>query len=95
MALDEAGADPGFSFGGGGCKRLCAPMHITSAKSLTAGVQGPLNFFAGTAKIMLIPRFKKLSVKKFKGEVSPNNNVDWVSRNKFYKPNSKSLSRFG
>ena len=31
----------------------------------------------------------------FKGEVSPNNNVDWVSRKQFYKPNSKSLSRFG
>ena len=31
----------------------------------------------------------------FKGKVSPNNNVDWVSRKQFYKPNSKSLSRFG
>ena len=30
-----------------------------------------------------------------KGDVSPNNNVDWVSRKQFYKPNSKSLSRFG
>ena len=30
-----------------------------------------------------------------KGEVSPNNNVDWVSRKQFYKPNSKSLSRIG
>ena len=30
-----------------------------------------------------------------KGEVSPDNNVDWVSRKQFYKPNSKSLSRFG
>ena len=30
----------------------------------------------------------------FKGEVSPNNNVDWVSRTQIYKPNSKSLSRF-
>ena len=29
------------------------------------------------------------------GEVSPNNTVDWVSRKQFYKPNSKSLSRFG
>ena len=28
-----------------------------------------------------------------KGEVSPNNNVDWVSRKQFYKPNSKSLNR--
>ena len=28
-----------------------------------------------------------------KGEVSPNNNVDWVSRKQFYKPNSKILSR--
>ena len=27
----------------------------------------------------------------FKGEVSPNNNVDWVSRKQFYKPNSKRL----
>ena len=26
----------------------------------------------------------------FKGEVSPNNNVDWVSRKQYYKPNSKS-----
>ena len=25
-----------------------------------------------------------------KGEVSPNNNVDWVSRKQFYQPNSKS-----
>ena len=32
---------------------------------------------------------------EIKGEVSPNNNVDWVSRKQFYKPNSKSLSRFG
>ena len=31
----------------------------------------------------------------FKGEVSSNNNVDWGSRKQFYKPNSKSLSRFG
>ena len=30
-----------------------------------------------------------------KGEVSPNNNVDRVSRKQFYKPNSKSLNRFG
>ena len=30
-----------------------------------------------------------------KGEVSPNNNVDRVSRKQFYKPNSKSLSRLG
>ena len=29
-----------------------------------------------------------------KGEVSPNNNVDWVSRKQFYKPNSKILSKF-
>ena len=29
-----------------------------------------------------------------KGEVSPNNNVYWVSRKQFYKPNSKILSRF-
>ena len=33
--------------------------------------------------------------KLIKGEVSPNNNVDWVSREQFYKPNSKSVSRFG
>ena len=32
---------------------------------------------------------------QFKGEVSPNNNVDWVSRKQFYKPNSNGLSRFG
>ena len=33
------GADPGFSNVGGGGKRLCAPtaVHITNAKSLTAG----------------------------------------------------------
>ena len=33
-----------------------------------------------------------------KGEVSPNmpnNNVDCVSREQIYKPNNKSLSRFG
>ena len=28
--------------GGGVCKRLCARMHITSAKSVTAGVQARL-----------------------------------------------------
>ena len=37
----------------------------------------------------------KMKQKHIKGEVSPNNNVDWVSREQFYKPNSKSLSRFG
>ena len=31
----------------------------------------------------------------FKGEVSWKYNVDWVSRKQFYKPNRKSLSRFG
>ena len=30
-----------------------------------------------------------------KGEVSPNNNVDWVRRKQFYKPNRKSLRKFG
>ena len=30
-----------------------------------------------------------------KGEISPNNNVDSVSRKQFYKPNSKILSKFG
>ena len=35
------------------------------------------------------------SLTKLKGEVSPNNNVDWVSRKQFYRPNSKSLNRFG
>ena len=30
-----------------------------------------------------------------KGEVSPNNKVDWVSRKQFKKPNSKILSKFG
>ena len=37
----------------------------------------------------------RLLTTHIKGEVSPNNNVDWVSRKQFYKPNSKSLSRFG
>ena len=32
---------------------------------------------------------------KIKGEVSPNNNVDWVSRKQFYKPNTTILSKFG
>ena len=32
---------------------------------------------------------------KVQWEVSPNNYVDWVSRKQIYKPNSKSLSRFG
>ena len=36
-----------------------------------------------------------LACDTLKGEVSPNNNVDWVSRKQFYKPNSKSLNRFG
>ena len=41
----QSGADPGFSFGGGGgAQRLCARTHKTSAEpnSLSAGVQGPL-----------------------------------------------------
>ena len=29
----EAGADPGFSFGVGSQKKLCARTHITSSKS--------------------------------------------------------------
>ena len=33
--------------------------------------------------------------KLFKGEVSPNNNVNWVSRKQFQKPNNKILSKFG
>ena len=38
----------------------------------------------------------KHNVNLLKGEASPNNNVDWVSRKQFYKPNSNlSLSRFG
>ena len=40
-----SGADPGFSYGGGGGrKRLCARTHITSAapNSLSAVVQGLL-----------------------------------------------------
>ena len=41
-----AGADPGFSWGGGGGGRLCARTHITSVEpnSLSAGahiMQGP------------------------------------------------------
>ena len=35
------------------------------------------------------------SQKGITGEVSPNKNVDWVSKKQFYKPNSKRLSRFG
>ena len=41
----HTGADPGFSFrGGGGRKRLCARPHIMSVEpnSLSAGVQGQL-----------------------------------------------------
>ena len=30
-----------------------------------------------------------------KGKFPQNNNVDWVSRKQFYKPNSKILSKFG
>ena len=41
-------------------------------------------------QLCYIPVYRTL-----KGEVSPNNNVDWVSRKQFYKPNSKSFSRFG
>ena len=38
--------------------------------------------------------YRQLQARRtFKGEVSPNNNVDWVSRKQFYKPDSKSLSR--
>ena len=41
--IQITGADPGFSFtgGGGGRKRLCASTHITSVEpnSLSAGVQ--------------------------------------------------------
>ena len=42
-----------------------------------------------------LPRVQDILWHLIKGEVSPNNNVDWVSRKQFYKPNSKSLSRFG
>ena len=33
--------------------------------------------------------YQHKSKTKIKGEVSPNNNVDWVSRKQFHKPNSK------
>ena len=41
---EETGADAGFSFrggGGGGCKRLCACTHITSAKPEVPYGRGP------------------------------------------------------
>ena len=44
-----AGADPGFSFkGGGGRKRLCARTHITSAKPEVLG-GGP-----GSSRVVLM-----------------------------------------
>ena len=49
-------ADPGFSFRGGGHKRLiCARTHITSAEpnSLLAGVQGPLKG-PGSSRVVLM-----------------------------------------
>ena len=46
MGEDQAGADPGLSFEGGGGQNIMYPhgrKHITSAEpnSLSAGVQGP------------------------------------------------------
>ena len=35
------GADPGFSWGGGGCNRLCALMYITNAKPKLPYGSGP------------------------------------------------------
>ena len=55
-----AGADPGFSFrgGGGGRKRLCARTHITSAEpsSLSAGVQGPLKGPGSSRVVLMLSR---------------------------------------
>ena len=44
-----------FHLGGGGGKRLCARMHITSAEpnSLSAGVQGPLKD-PGSSRVVLM-----------------------------------------
>ena len=59
--LTEAGADPGFSFGGGGGgrnKRLCARTHITSAgpNSLSAGVQGLLKGPGSSRVVLMLSR---------------------------------------
>ena len=51
-----SGADPGFSFGGGGGRKmLCCSTHITSAEpnSLLAGVQGPLKG-PGSSRVVLM-----------------------------------------
>ena len=55
---NNAGADPGFSFRGGGGKRLCARMHIRSAKpnSLLARVQGPLKGPGNSRVILMLSR---------------------------------------
>ena len=43
--------------------------------------------------VIILLSHKIEEIWNIKGEVSPNNNVDLVSRKQFYKPNSKSLSR--
>ena len=56
----DSGADPGFSFrgGGGGRKRFCARTHITSAEpnSLSAGVQGPLTGPGSSWVVLMLSR---------------------------------------
>ena len=59
-----------------------------------------VNVYSKATESWLVTAEYSVSFKCFlfdilKGEVSPNNNVVWVSRKQFYKPNSKSLSRFG
>ena len=46
--------------------------------------------------IQIQPPFGLYTLMKMssKGEVSPNNNMDWVSRKQFYKPNSKVWADF-
>ena len=47
-----------FHLGGGGCKRLCARMDITSAEpnSLSAGVQGLLKGPGSSGVVLMLSR---------------------------------------
>ena len=54
-----------------------------------------IDFSKSGTKEMMFLLMLSAYLQSVKGEVSPNNNVDWVRRKQFYKPNSKSLSRFG
>ena len=52
-----AGADPGFSFGGGGGrKRLYASTHIMTELTPSVGVQGPLKGPGSSGVVLMLYR---------------------------------------